>query len=184
MAKAKIVESWEVHIKNGTHYGKTKEEVLSRSKKWIDEQEQEGLSWELHHVFRTVRTKPYPKVLIVGSIGEDGSSRPHESWIYKFNQTNLKPGTRRGRLHEVDSSGTRSVYYYSKNVTSSADYETAIDLPKEIYNELAIFLKKNNVPIHLFLLQEDPGQAIVLPQDNPENHFGFMQQNILDEVTK
>ena len=173
-------EGWEVVAGRGTTYGKTKEEVLKRAASSVQRCESEGLSWELHHVVTTLRTKPYPKVLIVGSTGKDGISRPHEKWVEKFNQTNLKPGSRRGRLHWVDSSGTRSVFFYSQNVLNSADYDDAIDLPDSIHKELAVFLKENNVPIHLFLLQEDPGIAIVLPQDKEENHFSYRQEKPLD----
>jgi len=174
-------ENWQVVVPSGgTYYGNTKEEVLERASSCIKEKESQGLSWELHHVVTTLRTKPYPKVLIVGSTGEDGISRPHEEWVERFNQTNLKPGSKRGRLHWVDSSGTRSVFFYSKNILNSADYDEAIDLPNSIHKELAVFLKENNVPIHLFLLQEDPGVAIMLPQDNKENHFSYRQENPLD----
>ena len=173
--------NWEVHIGKGTTYGKTKQEVLNRASKRIKKQEEKGLSWELHQVWTTPRTRPYPNVLIIGSTGDDGVSRPHDMWIEKFNSINLKPGTRRGKLHWVDSSGTRSVFYYSERVCNSS-YEDAIDLPVNIYNELAIFLKKHKVPVHLFLLQEDPGLGIMLPQDNKENHFSFRQENCLQEV--
>ena len=185
MANKPLTEKgWEVHIKRSTCYGKTKKEVLERAASRIKECESEGLSWELHHVVRTLRTKPYPKVLIIGSTGKDGISRPHENWIDKFNQINLSPGSRRGRLHWVDSSGTRSVFFYSKNISSTADYDDAIDLPEAIHKELAVFLKENNVPIHLFLLQEDPGIAIYLPQDNKENHFSYRQEKPLDSFLK
>ena len=41
-------------------------------------------------------------------------------------------------------------------------------------------MKMSNVPVHLFLRQEDPGLAIILPQDNPSNQFSFRQKKPLE----
>ena len=179
ISKPKLRVSWEVNIGKMTSCGSTKEEVLERCKDSINKQEEKGLSWELRQIWTTPRTKPYPNVLIIGS----GKTvrRTHENWIEKFNNINLRPGTRRGHLHWVDSSGSRSVYYYSDKLIN-CDYEDAIDLPLDIYKELAIFLKKHKVSVHLFLLQEDPGLGIMLPQDNPENGFSYREVNPLEKV--
>ena len=152
MAKAEIVESWEVHIKKGTYHGKTKEEVLARSKKRIDEQEQEGLSWELHHVFTTERTKPFPKVLILDRQNNPGA------WIEN--------------IHLADSSGNRSVWFYSL----TGDYDDAQDLPLELFKKVEWHcsnLKKNGHDVSICMLREDPGLGIFIPEiDRPNIEEG------------
>tara|TARA_Y100000114_G_C11688194_1_gene292190 strand:- start:462 stop:830 length:369 start_codon:yes stop_codon:yes gene_type:complete len=116
------------------------------------------------------------QVLIVGS-QDKRDNRPHEAFIEHFN-ANYMTYFRLGTLENVDSSGTRSVYIYTKD--GSGSYDKATDIPKDIYEHLGIAMKMCNVPVHLFLRQEDPGLAIILPQDNSDNGFSYRQNKPLE----
>ena len=118
------------------------------------------------------------QVLIVGS-QDKRDNRPHEAFIEHFN-ANYMRYYRLGTLENVDSSGTRSVYIYTKD--GSGSYDKATDIPKDIFEHLGIAMKMCNVPVHLFLRQEDPGLAIILPQDNPDNGFSYTQNKPLEAL--
>jgi len=171
-----ITEGWEVRLGDKrTMFGQTKEEVLERAANSIKEREAQGLWWELKQCWRTERTKPFPKVLVIGSIDEDfrlkfqWSGRPADDWVQKFSKTLPK-----GRLMWVDSSGTRSVFWYTESKAHSPDYEKhSKDLPKKVFLDLKAYLIENNVPCHLLLRIEDPGLGIHLEEDTPENGFSY-----------
>ncbi len=164
-----ITEGWEVHLGDkGTMFGQTKEEALERAGKYIKEREAQGLWWELKQCWRTERTKPFPKVLVIGSADED-CGRPADCWVQRFSATLLK-----GRLMWVDSSGTRSVFWYTESKAHSPDYEKhSKDLPQKVFLDLKTYLIENNVPCHLLLRIEDPGLGIHLEEDTPENGFSY-----------
>jgi len=183
MTKTKIVENWEAECGNHTMYGQTKEELLKRAAKDIEKREKEGLSWELKHVFRTVRTKPFPIVLVIGS-DDNKCGRPADKWVETFNKKEMRrfgeEGKKAPRLVWVDSAGTRSVFWYTESQKYSPDYETdAIDLPVKVFEALADYLKVNGVDkqVHLFNRIEDPGQGIMLKEDTPENGFSYREDN-------
>lgn len=185
MTKPKIHDSWEVHLDNTVFSGKTKEEVLKRASGSIKKREAEGLSWQLHHVWATERTKPWPKVLIVGSSDGD-CGRPADSMVAKFsNDEKLMP---KGRLMWTDSAGTRSVFWYTESTKYSPNYEKdAMDLPAEVFLKLGSWLDLNKVPVHLLLRREDPGLGIFLEEDTPENGFSYREdveevETLLDEA--
>ena len=125
-------------------------------------------------------TKSRPITLIIGSTDKE-NNRPHEDFIDNFNKKYMSKYSL-GVLTNVDSSGTRSVYVYNKN--GIYNYDNADDFPEDIYRHLAIYLEGNNVPVHLYLRQEDPCLGIILPQDNESNYFSYRQTNPLEEVTK
>ena len=121
-----------------------------------------------------------PITLIIGSTDKD-NHRPHEEFIDNFNNTYMAKFSL-GVLTNVDSCGTRSVYVYNKS--GFYDYKSADDFPEDIYKHLGIYLESNQVPVHLYLRQEDPGIGIILDQDNPSNNFIYRQTHPLEEVTK
>ena len=164
-----ISESWEVHLGDRqTMFGKTKEEALKRADSSIKKREAQGLWWELKQCWRTERTKPFPKVLVIGSEDED-CGRPADCWVQRFSATLPK-----GRLMWTDSSGTRSVFWYTESKAPSPDYEKhAKDLPENTFLDLKAYLDENNVPWHLLLRIEDPGLGIHLELDTPENGFSY-----------
>ena len=175
---------WEVHYGDCIMYGETMEEVLSRARKQIEKREKEGLWWELKQSWRVHRTKPFPKVLIVGSEHKAGTyfERPADKWVKKFSQDYLEP---KARLIWTDSSGTRSVFWYTESKKHDPDYEKdAMDLPAEVFLKIGGYLDVNNVPVHLLLRREDPGQGIFLEEDTPENAFSYREDKELDPRTK
>ena len=171
--------SWQVCINRSTFYGETKNEVLETAAESIKEQEEKGLSWQLKQVWTTERTKPRPITLIIGS-SDENDHRPHEDFIDNFNNTYMSKFSL-GVLTNIDSSGTRSVYLYNKN--GVYNYDDADDFPEDIFNHLAIYLQGNNVPVHLYLREEDPCIGIMLKQDTEENHWSYRQDNPLKQIT-
>ena len=164
-----ISMNWEVHLGDKrTMFGQTKTEALERAGKYIKEREDQGLWWELKQCWRTERTKAYPKVLIIGSEGQN-CGRPADAWVMRFNETLNK-----GQLIWVDSSGTRSVFWYTESKKRIPDYDRdSMDLPEDTLLDLKAYLEKNKVPFHLLLRREDPGLGIHLEEDTPGNHFSF-----------
>ena len=102
----------------------------------------------------TTKTKTLAKSLIIGSEAEN-DFRPADRYVEVFNDGFLSNPSL-GNLNWVDSSGTRSVFFYTKPGVVRK-YKNASDLPTYIFEALAIFFRLNDVPCHLFLLQEDPG---------------------------
>tara|TARA_R100001082_G_scaffold111270_1_gene94607 strand:+ start:1514 stop:2035 length:522 start_codon:yes stop_codon:yes gene_type:complete len=167
----KMIEGWEVHIDKSTMFGSTREEVLKRASKQIAKREEEGLPWELHQVWKSHRTKPWPIVLIVGSEDED-CGRPADKWIEEYSSEILT----KGRFMWTDSSGTRSVFWYTESKKHSPDYEKdAMDLPVDVFLKLGSYLDMNKVPIHLLLRREDPGIGIILEEDTASNRFSYRE---------
>ena len=166
-----ITETWEVHLGDKrTMFGQTKEEALERAGKYIKEREAQGLWWELKQCWRTERTKPYPMVLIIGS-EDKHCGRPADAWVMRFSAT-----LKKGKLGWVDSSGTRSVFWYTESKRQNPDYDRdSIDLPEDTLLDLKAYLDENKVPFHLLLRREDPGLGIHLDEDTPENHFSFRE---------
>ena len=130
-----------------------------------------------------------PNVLIVGS-GQMGQ-RIHEQWVERYNLLNesefnysIKIGKPKKliQLENIDSSGTRSIYNYLVNHKHES-------LPLKVFNDIGLFLwnhlydpNTGTTPIHLFLLQQDCGLGIILPQDNTDNRFSFRQDNPLEKI--
>ena len=125
-----------------------------------------------------------PITLIIGSTDKD-NHRPHEEFIDNFNNTYMAKFSL-GVLTNVDSCGTRSVYVYNKS--GFYDYKSADDFPEDIYRHLGIYLESNQVPVHLYLRQEDPGIGIILPQDTEKNVFSYRETtslaNVADPIIK
>ena len=127
----------------------------------------------------TTKTKTLAKSLIIGSEAED-AFRPADQYVEVFNDGFLSNPSL-GNLNWVDSSGTRSVFFYTKP-GAVRKYKNASDLPTYIFEALAIFFRLNDVPCHLFLLQEDPGLGIILPQDTKENLISHRKTTSLADV--
>ena len=131
-------------------------------------------------------------VLIIGSgaIGED-NLRIHEKWIDKYNlfsKVAFDKSVLKGKpkklieFENIDSGGTRSIYNYYVNHKHES-------LPIDVFNDLGLFLwnhlwdvNTGITPVHLFLLQQDCGLGIILPQDNIDNGFSFRQDNPLEKI--
>ena len=133
----------------------------------------------------TTKTKTLAKSLIIGSEAEN-DFRPADRYVEAFNDGFLSNPSL-GNLNWVDSSGTRSVFFYTKPGVVR-NYKNASDLPTYIFEGLAIFFRLNDVPCHLFLLQEDPGIGIILPQDTEKNLFSYRETtslaNVADPIIK
>ena len=176
---------WRVVIDTATYSNTSKEKVLSLANSSIEKQEMLGLPWELQQVWVTPRTKPLPIVLVIGS-GDITGLRPADKWVEKFSREYLSkdyPPHTKSRLICADSSGTRSVFWYT---TAKAYYPNygrhAEDLPQNIFEDLAKYLEDHGIQVHLYLRCKDTGVGIVLKEDNPENGFSFRQENPIEKV--
>ena len=78
-----------------------------------------------------------------------------------------------GSIHWVDSSGTRSVWFWNPE---GADYESAVDLPETEFSRIAERcenLKKAGHRMTICLRREDPGLGIYIPEiDAPSSVRG------------
>jgi hypothetical protein len=92
--------------------------------------------------------RPWPIVLVIDRIIPVKRFSPH--------------------LHWTDSCGTRSVWYYNEQ---GDDYDTATDLPEELFNKIVTSFKNSSTVPKTMLRIQDPGLGIYIPSiDNPIRH--------------
>ena len=99
-----------------------------------------------------------------------------DNLVYEFTRKHLT-STGYG-LWWIDSAGTRSVHYYAPTEGSDSKdhYDTAVDLPEDIYNNFIRFLSAehliNTNKLKTIKRIQDPGLGIMLPEDFEELEQG------------
>ena len=162
--KPKVTSQWTADFNGHKCYAKTKKELLERCAKEIERTEAEGKPWTLAHEWETERTY-WPKVLII--------NRNYETIIDQFNNK-LKGNS----FHWIDSSGSRSVYWYGNKFVSSYNY--AIDLPIEVFESLKNYFKELEIDEPFMMRREDPGLGIYIPEiDNPIREMGCLPDGVM-----
>lgn len=156
-----ITSRWCVTDGTSSIYADTKKQVLKNARRLIDKRTEKGLHWTLQQEWTTPRVAPFPYVLII--------TRDFDGAINRYNASRFEDGLP-GKFEWVDSSGTRSVWWFTESKNPSPDYERdAIDLPLEVFqhlkDHLLVYEKiTSEHPKYLFMRRRDPGVGIYIPE--------------------
>jgi len=132
---------------------------------------------------------------MTGNTSDDGKlpivlviDRDMDQFVQHYSTKHLEP--KGYGLWWVDSCGSRSVHYYAPSANSNAreHYDTAEDLPEDVYNSLLKFftnhLKVNLDTLTVLKRMEDPGLGIMLPEDYEVLKQGGLPDGCIATATK